>query len=421
MGAASMTLSYDAPDIQSIFAKTCLRKFKYLSEYGFRLAGIERDSYGIEVTYKNRTTGIKISFEIRENDITVYLIRLVNGEIPEYLDAPSRWFYLDNLVKLRASATELPRKEGSSWFTPDEVDRVLGVYAELLNQYGLDVLHGHFSVFAELAREVARPALPNSIERIDPITSSEELSAQKERLPTQIIEYYDTYFSELRSYLMNPDLFADAVPDSLKGYKRVISIGSKDGLVVAHFPIDLEITVSAEGRGNAVMRFPSIHNAKDDSYEFIQLPNVPVREVVNLVSGGEDVEIDFPPEGVPWGVRGFSAPQQKVDLTTGDLAWQAPWTQLIAADLHYLRFWESTERARREAREDVEPYLRGPKHHSAPTEQYEIGVIENIEEAQLEADEPSIGTEELLVSRLGTARLGRSFATLPEHASFRFG
>ena len=221
-----MTYSYDRLDLQSIFTQKCLMRFEYLSTYGFELADITRDSYGSEVTYKNRTTGVKVSFEVRENEIFVYLIRLIDGETPDYLDAPSRWFYLDNLVKLRSPPTNVPRKEGGDWFTPDDVDRFLTVYAELLKEYGEDVLRGDFSVFYELERQVARPKPSGNTDELELIRSDEELSAQMDRLKTQLVEYYDTYFSELRRHLSRPDLFAEAVPAFLRGYKRVISVGA---------------------------------------------------------------------------------------------------------------------------------------------------------------------------------------------------
>jgi hypothetical protein len=195
-------------------------------------------------------------------------------------------------------------------------------------------------------------------------------------------------------------------------------VGAKDGLLVAHFPIELEITVSAKDSGNAVMRFPSLFDAEKDSYEFIQLPNVPVRELVNVISGGEDIDIGIPPEEVFWGVRVFSAPQQQVDVTTGELIWQAPWTRLAAADFYHLRFWENAERARREAREDVEPYVRGLGHYYAAHD--ERTALENIDEVRTEIGERDVVVEELDDSTLSVMLTEGRFATLPEQASFSF-
>lgn len=403
-----MTALYDRPDLHRVFTQKCLDKFRYLAAYGCELTSIEDDRYLVEITYKNQTTGIKVSFELRENQIFVYLIRLINGEIPAYLDAPSRWFYLDNLVKLRSPSTTLPRKEFGDWLTPDDIDDILTAYASALKKYGEDVLRGDFSVFTELAQQIDRPKSSSSIDEVRLIRSNEELSAQKERLPAQLVEYYGTYFSELRSQLQRPDLFSEAVPDFLKGYKRVVSIGGRDGVVVAHFPIELEITMSETDGGSVLMQFPSVLDAKEDSYEFIQFPGSPVGDLVNFISGGEDVDIGIPPEEVPWGVRGFNAPQQKVNPTTGELTWQAPWTRLVAADLYHLRYWENTERARREAREDVETYVRGLESQTQGAPMYagqnEIRAFEDfseLEETSILIDKPQVG-------------FGRTFEVVPE-------
>lgn len=356
-----MSNLYNIPELLSTFTQKCLDKFGYLADYGCKLASIEEDRYGVEITYKNQTTGIKVSFEVRENAIFVYLIRLVNSEVPAYLDAPSRWFYLDNVVKLRSPSTTLPRKKPGGWLSLSDIDHILAVYANALKEFGQDVLCGDFSVFAELARQLDRPRPSSNNEEIKLITSNEELNAQKQRLPAQIAEYYDTYFTELQDQLQRPNLFAEAVPDFLKGYKRIISVGGQDGLVVAHFPAELGITISEPNTRRVLMRFPSILDAKEDSYEFIQVRDLPVSDLVTLISGGEDVDLGIPPGEVFWGVRGFNAPQQWIDPTTGELAGQAPWTYLACADLYHLRFWEDPERARKDARADIEPYVHDPE------------------------------------------------------------
>ncbi len=129
MGTTAVRNVRDISELKRVFIENCLSKFRYLAAYGCELTSIEEDRYLVEITYKNQTTGIKVSFEIRENDIFIYLIQLINGEIPAYLDAPSRWFYLDNVVKLKSPSTTLPRKEFGDWLTPDDIDHILTVYA----------------------------------------------------------------------------------------------------------------------------------------------------------------------------------------------------------------------------------------------------------------------------------------------------
>lgn len=224
---------------------------------------------------------------------------------------------------------------------------------------------------------------------------SQRLQAQLERLPEKIREYYGVYFSELRSELARPDLFSEAVPGFLKGHKRILTVGGRDGVVVAHFPVELEITVSDRGSGGVLLRFTSEQDAVEDSYEFVAPFDLPVSELVELISDGEDVGIEISP-GVPWGVKGFAAPQQKIDATTGELAWQAPWTRLICADFSSLHFWEDTERAKREAREDLEPYVRDSGVRSRATAYEELDEVEapsDIEEVGVRAGDRGVVVE----------------------------
>ena len=180
--------------------------------------------------------------------------------------------------------------------------------------------------------------------------------AQSQELRARVMEFYRVYFSVLRAELARPDVSSEAIPDFLKGYKRVIAMAGSDGVVVAHFPIEHEIEVR-DSAGVSLMNYPSMPDAEQDIYEFGTFPNSPVKDIVTLMSGGIELDLEVTP-GVPWGVRGFSAPQQRVDDATGELAWQAPWTRLVAADLNSLEYWEDPETARAEAREDVELYIQ---------------------------------------------------------------
>lgn len=183
------------------------------------------------------------------------------------------------------------------------------------------------------------------------------LGAQLQRLRTQIPEFYGAYFSELRGRLERPDLFAEAVPDRMKGRKRIVSMVGRDGLLVVHTPIEKEIVVTEDASGRRLAFFPAEPDAEDDRYEFVMVPGEPVSILANFIGGGEEIELDIPSDAL-WGVKGFSAPQQKVDAESGELAWTAPWSRLVAVDLSHLSYFEDLQRARAEAREEVEPYVR---------------------------------------------------------------
>jgi hypothetical protein len=224
---------------------------------------------------------------------------------------------------------------------------------------------------------------------------SQDLLAQLGRLPGQIERFYGAYFSELREGLARPDLFSEAVPEFLKGYKRVLAVGGTDGVVVAHFPIELEVTVSGKGTGEVLLRFSSEPRATEDVYEFVAPFKLPAKELAEALSGEEDIGLEIS-NGAPWGAIGFAAPQQKIDATTGELVWQAPWTRLICADFNSLRYWENPRRARAEALEDLEPYVRrsGPQTDAVVHEELdEIEAPEGIEEAGVEAGDPGVVIE----------------------------
>jgi hypothetical protein len=188
------------------------------------------------------------------------------------------------------------------------------------------------------------------------------LSEQQERLFTRIPEFYGAYFSELRKRLERPDVFAEAVPDHMKGCKRIVSIGGRDGLLVVHTPVEKEIVFTEEASGRRLAFFPADPDAEDDRYEFVTIPGESVGVLVNFIGGGEEIELGIPSD-VPWGVKGFSAPQQKIRAELGELTWTALWSRLVAVDLYHLSYFDDPQRARVEAREDAEAYL----HRGGPS------------------------------------------------------
>lgn len=224
---------------------------------------------------------------------------------------------------------------------------------------------------------------------------SHNLETQLQALPGQIEEFYDAYYSELRRGLARSDVFSEAVPEFLKGYKRVLTVGGTDGVVVAHFPVEWEITVSGKGSGEVLLKFSSEPDAARDTYDFAAPFQLPARELAESLSGEEDIGLGISP-GVPWGVIGFSSPQQKIDATTGELAWKAPWTRLICADFNSLHHWGDPKRAETEAREDLDPYIRrsGQQSGAAAYEELtEVEAPEPIEGAGVEAGDPGVVVE----------------------------
>ena len=155
-----------------------------------------------------------------------------------------------------------------------------------------------------------------------------------------------------------PDVFAEAVPDWMRSYKRVVSVGGSDGLVVAHYPVEADASIEMED-GTNLLRMLAEPDANEDRYKFFRFAGLPVSDLVNYVGGGEDIEIEIEPDAARR-VRGFSRPQQKVDTSAklAELTWQAPWTRIVAVEFYRLHYFEDLDRARAEAREHIEPYIR---------------------------------------------------------------
>ncbi|MGF1473183.1 MAG: hypothetical protein ACFB50_15775 [Rubrobacteraceae bacterium] len=221
------------------------------------------------------------------------------------------------------------------------------------------------------------------------------LYAQLQELPSQIEEFYGAYFSELRRGLSGPEVFSEAVPDYLKGYKRVLTLGGTDGVVVVHFPVEVEITVSENTSGEVLLKFSSEPDAVRDIYEFAAPFQLPARDLAESLSNEKDIGLEIT-AGRPWGAIGFASPQQKIDTTTGELAWQAPWTRLICADFNSLHYWKHTGRAEAEAREDLDPYIRSAEYPTVDAVYEvldEIEAPEHIEAAGVQAGDHGIVVE----------------------------
>lgn len=220
----------------------------------------------------------------------------------------------------------------------------------------------------------------------------QNLRGQLERLPAQIRDYYAAYFSELRNELRRNDLFSNAIPDYLRGYKRIISIGGRDGLIVVHFPVELEITISQTGTEKLLIQFPSVLNAREDVFEFITFPSSPVKDLVSFVNDGEDIS-DVMPSDSQWGTGVawvFDRPVPKANLDTGQVTWLASWTRLTAADFNHLHFWEDISRARREAKNDIKPYVKGTKRKELD----DAVAPEDVREASVKAGDRGVVIEE---------------------------
>lgn len=124
-----------------------LDTFSFLiNEFEFRLLQSISNNYGIRIYYKNTTTGVEVNWEVREQRIFIMIIRLIDGEIPEYpifftSDSESYYYDLGDVMKV---------KNGSFFdygnLNNNDIESVLVNSAEYLKQYSQDLLNGNFDI-----------------------------------------------------------------------------------------------------------------------------------------------------------------------------------------------------------------------------------------------------------------------------------
>lgn len=149
-----------------------------------------------------------------------------------------------------------------------------------------------------------------------------------EDLRDQITDYFETYYAELRSSFstLGPVEHA-ALPEFLRGYRRVVTEMGLDGVVITHWP------------------------AGQDSFDFHISPE---RSAADLAAGqcaGERI-LDYAP-GEDFGSYELTEP---LKLAVDDrVVWVAPWTRLDVSSS--LEIWSDAQRARQAARTDLQQHL----------------------------------------------------------------
>jgi hypothetical protein len=156
----------------------------------------------------------------------------------------------------------------------------------------------------------------------------EQLNFQDlEELRDQITEYYETYYAELRGRLSDHGLgLSAAVPNHLKGYRRVVTELGGDGAVVSHW------------------------RAGQDHFDFHISPGKKTRDLVAELCAGERI-LDYEP-GSDFGFYQISEPLQLI--VDDRVVWVADWTRLDISGR--LDVWRDPEAARKAVEEDLLPY-----------------------------------------------------------------
>lgn len=121
-------------DLEQYFVDRCRHHLRFFEgDRGYSFDGVSRSEHHVSVTYRSATMAIRVTFEPREEAIFVYVIRLESGNIPDYLDAPSRWAYLEETAHLPGSAPTARRSRRAT--DRGTVEAALSDYAKDLQRW----------------------------------------------------------------------------------------------------------------------------------------------------------------------------------------------------------------------------------------------------------------------------------------------
>ena len=137
------------------FISECVRALGFLiDEYGFTKPEIHSYPNLIAVFFCKDEVAIECDYDMREQDITVRISRLVNGQVPKTYRKD------DQGAVVRASLMYLLRQRGVHDFDFPPRERVDGIseqqaeyrrelngYASILKKYGEDILEGSAAIF----------------------------------------------------------------------------------------------------------------------------------------------------------------------------------------------------------------------------------------------------------------------------------
>lgn len=139
-------------NLEKTFEETCVKHFDFLSKkYGCDLKQREHNQEGFFIVYTNGVTGVKVSLELRENYIFVNLIKLDDGQIPSYLENPTKWVYIDELIAEKCPDQKIAQKKFGDWLTPVDVELIVKKYADMLPCFE-DALRGDFLLFDKVVK-----------------------------------------------------------------------------------------------------------------------------------------------------------------------------------------------------------------------------------------------------------------------------
>lgn len=136
-----------------------------IEDYQFSIIDQSDEEWGHKMVLKNSSTGIEVTYEIREAYVNIMLYRLIDGEILENTSRAIRnndsinGFNLDYFVKVR-NPNDLIRPayeygEYSEFYEGNHgLSKYVSKFADNLKNHAEDILIGDFKVFTQLDKVV---------------------------------------------------------------------------------------------------------------------------------------------------------------------------------------------------------------------------------------------------------------------------
>lgn len=154
------------------FRNFVIKNFKFLvKRFNFQIVKEAKEPYifSYRITYKNKTTAIVISYDVRDEGISVLIYRLIANKIPKYeifirSDTVINSYYLDDIIAIKSPNPdkEFHTTRNIKVFPPiyddKTIKKIVNEYAKALKKYASDVLNGEFQVFSKLEKIVKKRA-----------------------------------------------------------------------------------------------------------------------------------------------------------------------------------------------------------------------------------------------------------------------
>lgn len=142
-------------------------QFSFLqTEFGLNLLKTNKEDWGYELLYTNRTTGVKITYEYQAAYIFIMVYRLIDGkfcENPSNIndDTILNGYGLDDIISLQNNEALIKPAyaygEKSKYYDEDKgLTLYTSAFANNLKKFGSKVLQGDFTIFSDADKLVKK-------------------------------------------------------------------------------------------------------------------------------------------------------------------------------------------------------------------------------------------------------------------------